>query len=199
MIGVGLLCVALTVVFLTRAAVARGGKAPRIAVGVTLFGGVAMFVGYTLQGFALVSISSKFAKEGGLSYDEMQNLLKNPMRIVGSWAGLLGTLTLGFGFVMASLNAMRVGLLTRFLGYLGILAGVMIVLPLMGGLLLVQAFWLLAVAATIAGRWPGGRPPAWDDGEAHPWPSAAEVRAQAAEARELADSEKGASKNGKGA
>jgi hypothetical protein len=79
---------------------------------------------------------------------------------------------------------MRVGLLTRFMGYVGILGGVLFVIPILSPVPIVQAFWLIAVAALIFGRWPSGMPPAWEDGEAHKWPSAAEARERAAAERE---------------
>jgi hypothetical protein len=75
---------------------------------------------------------------------------------------------------------MRVGLLTRFLGYLGIFAGVMVIIPVVQ-LPVVQAYWLAALAYLLTGRWPSGVPKAWNTGRAEPWPSAAEMREQRAE------------------
>ena len=83
---------------------------------------------------------------------------------------------------MISLNAMRVGLLTRFMGVLGIITGGLQILPFGGPLPVVQCFWLLMLALLFLGRWPNGQPPAWRTGNAEPWPSAAE-RARAAPAR----------------
>ena len=61
---------------------------------------------------------------------------------------------------------MRVGLLTRLMGYIGIVAGAMLVLfPLP----VVQIFWMGALGALFFGRWPGGDPPAWRTGKAEPW------------------------------
>ena len=78
----------------------------------------------------------------------------------------LGSLTLAVGLILVSLNAMRVGLLTRLMGYIGIVAGAMLVLfPLP----VVQIFWMGALAALFFGRWPGGDPPAWRTGKAEPW------------------------------
>ena len=77
---------------------------------------------------------------------------------------------------MICLNAMRIGLLTRFMGVLGIICGALIVLPLLSPLPIVQTFWLGALAALLAWRWPNGVPPAWTTGEAVPWPSQAKVR-----------------------
>ena len=42
----------------------------------------------------------------------------------------VGFFLLAVGFTLTSLNAMRVGLLTRFLGYLGIIAAVLTIIPL---------------------------------------------------------------------
>ena len=71
---------------------------------------------------------------------------------------------------------MRVGLLTRFMGVLGIICGALIVLPILSPLPIVQTFWLGAMAVLLAGRWPNGLPPAWETGEAVAWPSQSEVR-----------------------
>jgi hypothetical protein len=43
---------------------------------------------------------------------------------------------------------------------------------------IVQVYWLGALAMLFAGRNPSGTPPAWQSGEAMPWPSAAEMREQ---------------------
>jgi len=52
------------------------------------------------------------------------------------------------------------------------------VFQLAGVSAVVQAFWLGALGALLVGRWPGGRGPAWETGEADPWPSSAERRAE---------------------
>ncbi|HEY3019249.1 MAG TPA: hypothetical protein VGJ32_03610, partial [Solirubrobacteraceae bacterium] len=91
--------------------------------------------------------------------------------------GIAGQFAIAFAFVLIGLNAMRVGLLTRFMGVLGIIVGVLFVIPL-GPLPIVQAFWLGALVPLFALRWPAGQPPAWITGRAEPWPSADEVRRQ---------------------
>ena len=96
--------------------------------------------------------------------------------IPGTQAIGLASLALGLGWVVICLNAMRIGLLTRFMGVLGVICGALIVLPILSPLPVVQTFWLGAMAALLAGRWPNGVPPAWASGEAVPWPSQAKVR-----------------------
>ena len=96
--------------------------------------------------------------------------------MAGSAVGAGGTLAMALSLVLVSLNAMRAGLLSRFMGIIGILTGALLVLPLLAPLPVVQLFWLGALGALFLGRWPGGRGPAWDSGEAEPWPSAAQLR-----------------------
>ena len=83
-----------------------------------------------------------------------------------------------FLFVMLPLRARRVGLLTPFMGILGAIAGALIVFQLAGVSAIVQAFWLGALGLVFLGRWPGGRGPAWETGEAQPWRTARRRQAQ---------------------
>ena len=108
----------------------------------------------------------------------------------------VGVLSVAFALVVISLNAMRAGLLSRFMGYIGVIAGVLVVVPLFGPPV-IAVFWFVTVGMLILGRWPNGRGPAWDTVEAIPWPSAVEQRAQAeaeaeAEEAEAEEAEAGA-------
>jgi hypothetical protein len=103
--------------------------------------------------------------------------------------GSLAGLSIAAAFILLSQNARRSGILSNFLGIIGIIVGAFLVLgPLIGSVLgpipIVQWFWLAALAALFLGYWPNGRPPAWESGEAHPWPSAQEVREQRLAARQ---------------
>ena len=86
---------------------------------------------------------------------------------------------------------MRAGLLTRFVGILGVIVGALVIIPI-GPVQVVQPFWLLAIGLLFAGAWPGGAPPAWRTGRAEPWPSQQEV----AEARRAARAQHQAAANG---
>jgi hypothetical protein len=81
---------------------------------------------------------------------------------------------------------MRVGLLTRFMGYLGIFAGVLVLFQITQ-IPIVQGYWLAALGYLISGRWPTGVPPAWASGRAERWPPSSELRA-----RKLAGAGRGA-------
>jgi hypothetical protein len=97
--------------------------------------------------------------------------------------GLGGRLGLAVALLYSCLYAMRVGLLTRFWGSLGMALGV-------AALLLRVEFtmiWFIYFGLLLIGRLPGGRPPAWDAGEAVPWPTPGEKAAESLEPSEPAD------------
>jgi hypothetical protein len=105
------------------------------------------------------------------------------LQIVGS-IGLAAGLALAFAFILISLNAMRAGLLSRFMGILGIIVGVLFVVPLLGPVPIVEVFWVAALGLLFLGKWPqGGRGPAWETAEAIPWPTAADRQAEMVAAR----------------
>ncbi len=83
---------------------------------------------------------------------------------------LAGRIGLAFALGYTCLWAMRVGLLSRFWGSLGIAFGVV-------ALLLVPQFtviFFIYFGLLCVGKVPRGKPPAWAAGEAVPWPSPGE-------------------------
>ena len=98
-----------------------------------------------------------------------EDVLRHSTTLVAGLS-LAASIGVGFATIMVSLNAMRAGLLSRFMGVLGMILGALFVLPLIASPI-VQLFWLLALGALFLGVWPGGRGPAWETGEAVPWPS----------------------------
>lgn len=116
---------------------------------------------------------------------------KGSVQAVGGLAIAAG-LGLAFAFLLVALHAMRAGLLSRLTGVLGIIAGVLIVIPVETQLFrlpfpLVETYWLVAMGVLFLGTWPGGRGPAWSSGEAIPWPTAQDRR-DAMEAGESVES-----------
>lgn len=87
--------------------------------------------------------------------------------------GLGGRIGLAIALFYSCLNAMRVGLLSRFWGSLGMALGVAALL------LLVQftLIFFLYLGILLIGRLPGGKSPAWETGEAVPWPTPGEKAA----------------------
>jgi hypothetical protein len=95
-----------------------------------------------------------------------------------------GRLGLAFALFYSCLHAMRVGLLSRFWGSLGMALGVAAIL------LLVQftMIFFIYLGLLLLGKLPGGRPPAWEAGEAVPWPTPGEKAAEELEPAEEGES-----------
>jgi hypothetical protein len=89
-----------------------------------------------------------------------------------AYIGLVANLLLGTAFVVISMHAMRAGLLSKFMGILGVIVGALTAVPLLGGAPVVQLFWLIAIGILFLNRWPQGRGPAWAAVEEIPWPTA---------------------------
>lgn len=83
------------------------------------------------------------------------------------WFERAAYLVFGAWTVLASLHAMRTGLLTRGIGIWGIAAGVVSAFLPVGAALFIG--WLASVAVIAMGWWPGGMPPAWNEGRAIRW------------------------------
>jgi hypothetical protein len=111
--------------------------------------------------------------------DEATNAISEvPLEDAASGFGIGGRLGLAVALLYTCLWAMRVGLLTRFWGSLGMALGVATLL----GLVLFLVIWFIYFALLLLGRVPGGRPPAWAAGEAIPWPTPGEKAATSLEA-----------------
>jgi hypothetical protein len=88
-----------------------------------------------------------------------------------------GWSALAFASVLVSINGLRAGVLSRFMGILGVILAFLYVVPVPPGPTVLQFLWFAALGGLFADRWPGGRGPAWESGEAIPWPGSAERRA----------------------
>jgi hypothetical protein len=114
-------------------------------------------------------------------------LTKGTANTISDYLDLAAGLSLAVGMIATMVGAMRVGLLTRWVGVLGIFTGVLIFLPIGGATLeVVPAFWMVAMGMLYAERWPGGDLPAWTSGQSRPWPTRADQRAGKAEGEALA-------------
>jgi hypothetical protein len=175
--GLGSLLLLGPLLFLYQITKARRPELPGVALVTAVAGPIAAGLGQIALQIVLLDKAHSFATTGAQTYAQAKHLTDESILKVMQGLVLAGSLALGFAFVLISLNAMRVGLLTRFMGVLGIIVGVLFVIPL-GTLQIVQPFWLLALAALFLGRWPNGVPPAWQTGKAEPWPSQQELREQ---------------------
>jgi len=88
--------------------------------------------------------------------------------------GIAGALGFAVTLLYSGLWAMRTGFLSRFWGSLAMVAGVAF---LLGPLFLVTLVFFVYFGLLALGVVPGGRPPAWEAGEAVPWPTPGEKAA----------------------
>lgn len=144
-----------------------------------LFGGIAVAV--VSIGHQVISAieTHHFAVGHDLSNHAVnQALAESTVNTVVEYLDLLAGLALAAGVIATMMNALRVGLVPRWMGILGIFSGLLIFLPLGGAeLQVVPALWMVMMGILYAGRWPNAEPPAWAAGEARPWPSGAQTRA----------------------
>ena len=175
--GIGSLLIFGVIVFLFKATRARNPGFGQLTLIAGAFGAVAFGVGRTVAQLSYYFGIASF--NGGNNLQATEALTGGPF-VAGQILWQLGAFAIGFAFIMLGLNAMRVGLLTRFMGVLAMIVGVTFILPLdQQGVL--RAFWLATVGFVFILRWPGGRnPPAWISGKPEPWPSIAAARAQKA-------------------
>lgn len=106
--------------------------------------------------------------------EEAENAISDAStRGLATGFGFGGRIGLAVALVYTCLHAMRVGLLSRFWGSLGMALGVAALL------LLVQftLIFFIYLGLLLIGKIPNGRPPAWETGEAIPWPSPGEQAA----------------------
>ena len=193
--ALGYLCAAFALYYLARATFARRTEMGRPMQIMAVVGPVANAVAAVLLAFAVLDVASQLtdlnltdeatnraaglaglAGNQAVAEDAIRDLQTDSgLFIAAGYIDLAANLALGFGLVLVGLNAMRAGLLSRFLGILAIIVGVLTVLFRGAGI--IEAFWLIAAGVLFLDRWPNGRGPAWDEVEAIPWPSAVQQRA----------------------
>ncbi len=173
--ALGSLAIAWTLSYLYVCARARNSAVKPYVRIIAIAGGVLSAITGVAYAIVIAIKVHQFVTTGTQTYAEAHRLTNGggllALQLLGQGAALL----LAVGFALVSLNALRPGLLTRFLAYLGVFAGVLVLFQITQ-IPVVQAFWLLAVAYLISGRWPTGLPPAWRSGRSEPWPSSAEMR-----------------------
>jgi hypothetical protein len=183
-IGVGLLVAPLYYLF--RSAKARSERMRGQLVGVVIAAPLFLAALAILSGVSTLHAASDFvsnevprlmAKGVALNSDHANEIAKEtiseaPLRSLAAGFGLGGQLGFLVAMVYTCLYGMRVGLLPRFWGSLGMALGAVSFIFFQFAML-----WFVYLGLLLIGRIPGGRPPAWETGEAIPWPSPGEKAA----------------------
>ena len=175
--AISLALMAPVLIYLFRAAQARSEKVRGALLGLTVAGPLFFAVGWLIRAIALGTVAGDFVDDGsGCALDDNDCIeaLITDDGMIGASRGLLiaGGLGLGAGLVYTCLWAMRTGLLTRFLGTLGMAVGAATIIfgPYF------TTVYILGLGFVYMGWIPGGRPPAWAKGEAVPWPAPGQGR-----------------------
>jgi hypothetical protein len=178
LLALSLLLVIPPLLYLFRAARHRESRLTAPAAVLAVLAAATLAVATMLRQLELIDIARDFTPRIGAGEEAVEEAAEDAIRDGRSAAreGILfgASIALAFAFVMISLNAMRAGLLSRFMAILGIFVGVLLVIPL--GVQILQLYWFAALGLLFLDRWPGGRGPAWQTGEATPWPGAAQQR-----------------------
>jgi MFS family permease len=160
---------------------ATRGRKPDLqtaALVLAILGPILLAVAGILSQTSLIDRAGEFLASGPQTEARADDIVAERPVIVQS-LGLAGALALAFATIVIAQSAMRVGLLTKFLGILGIVVGALYVLgvvfPL--GTDAIRLFWIVAVGLVVLGWWPGGRGPAWESGYPEEWLSPAQRKA----------------------
>lgn len=186
--GIGTLLLGVVLWYLYQAVKARRPDFQKVALILAIVGPILVALAGILVQLNLIDRAGEFLASGPQTEKRADDLVAERPALVQS-LGLSGALALAFATIMISQNAMRVGLLTRFLGILGIVVGALYVLGLLFplGADVIGLFWLIAVGLVILGWWPGGRGPTWASGVPEEWLSPAQRQAiERAEAEQAA-------------
>jgi hypothetical protein len=177
---------------LLRMTLDRAGRVPRPTRILAIAGPSLAALGVLVRMIGLVTNAASFASSSDHSTQAAHDATSSgALLVAGTIIGQLGIFGLAAALVLVALGAMRVGLLTRFVGVLGAIVGVLQILgPVSSASFVVTAFWLAMVGMLFLGRWPSGMPPAWEAGEARPWPTQQELREQRERLREERDRER---------
>jgi hypothetical protein len=176
----------LVLLFLLAATTFRRPETNRIARPLVLAGGLGVAALGILTQVVLAIQTHNFATGHDFSAHAVDAVTHNGVYTTLAIVTPLANIALAAGTIIAMLGAVRVGLLPRWVGMVGGVSAVLLLLPT-AALDVIPAFWLVILGILLMGRWPSGDPPAWAAGEPRPWPSAAEQRA-AREAQDDGDS-----------
>jgi len=172
--SLALVLITVPLYYLFRAAQARSTRVNPAMIGFVFIGPLLLAVQTVVKAIAQVQLASDFVDKsgaGGDIYTLLDDLIDDStLNQVGSYLILPALLALVVAMIYVPLNAMRVGLLTRFFATLGMALAVSLVLLQPQLSLLALMIWFAWLGFLILDRVPRGRPPAWDAGEAIPWP-----------------------------
>lgn len=177
-----MICVTAVLWYVFRATKYRREQTPVIALVLGLVGPLLFGLAGAIGPFVIKHYANEFVMGVNHSNQHAKDLVNGGSAAFFSILTPVAGLAFAFSMIMTNINAIRAGLESTFVGIIGVIAGVLFVLPL-GPPQLLLFFWLVSMGIILVDRWPGGRGPAWAAGEAMKWPTAMERRGMTAQAR----------------
>lgn len=169
---IGTMLIAMVLGYLYRATDARRPSKGRFLLFLALIGPILYGLGPLISVVTVALQSRSYVADGVFSTVGAHEAVGSGTGIVVAQVFVgIGQLATAAAVGFISYFAMQVGLLTRFLGILGVIVGGLLILPaFFGPPAIIQSFWLVALGLMILGR---SRvvPPAWAEARAIPWPS----------------------------
>jgi len=173
LVGVAYAALALVLLFLLGATRLRRPETSPLARTLVILGAVTVAVLNIVTQIVLAIQTHNFETGHDFSDRAVEAVTHNGIYTVFGILIPLAGIVLAAGMIMTMVGSVRVGLLPRWMGMVGGVSAVLLLLPI-EQLDVITAFWLVSVGILLLGRLPGGDPPAWASGEAVPWPSPAD-------------------------
>lgn len=166
--GLAALLVIPLALHLYRATRARTATVPPWTRSAAVAGAILIAIATAIGYITIRAVADDFVAGTNRSSAHARDLINHDASLrVSFWFERVAFLVFGVWLVVASLNAMRCGLLTRAIGIWGMGAGVVSAFLPIGSVLFLG--WLASVGLIAMGWWPGGLPPAWEQGKAIRW------------------------------
>lgn len=169
--ALGFLLLAPPLIYLFRATAGRSESVRTQLIGVLYAAPLFLAAFAVLGGLSTLSAATDFVAANIPGTDDAANdaareaINESTLRPAAAGFGLAGQIGFAVAMAYTCMQALKAGLLTRFWGSLGAALGVVSILFFQFALL-----WFIYLGLLIAGWVPGGRPPAWAEGRAIPWP-----------------------------
>jgi hypothetical protein len=180
--AIGAALLAFPLFYLFRATADRSDAVRKQFIGLTIAAPLFLAGFAVLNALSLKDGASDFVAMGEIPGsarhvdDVAENVLEDAsLRGVAAGFGFAGTISFAFAMAYTCFQAMRAGLLTRFWGSLGAAMGVASVL---GQFFQFTLLYIVYLGLLFGGWTPKGRPPAWAEGRAIPWPTPGEQAAE---------------------
>jgi hypothetical protein len=163
--GISVLLLLPMALVLIRATKDRGGRIgawvmPAAVVGYVVLA-ICTFVIYGVLQLAIYRSARNAGFEPADVWDAVRDSPSNAVQI----ALFLASIAAGIATAITSVQAIRVGLLPKTLGYMGVLVGMLFIFSLSGSDV-IRAFWFGGLAFVVSGRLVNYAMPAWDTGTA---------------------------------